>query len=331
MKKWFGIGSKKRKESSTSDTARTAADQHIPTTNSNRPSGNSATVLQSSKAKDGSSRENKACTSSTATSAEKSASNQGDGQHIRKSVKSDSKSKDWNLSSSSGSDRQSISSAEGDLFATKLSRFESLPTANFSDQSEKLESLITDAMDYLANEGLVYPRLFRDTLSRSQSDALIDATLKNGNSIDFIACNDASLAAGVLLAAISRFRTPIFPTSMFDLLVSTWESSQRVDPDKKYLVWKNIITDAMTQHSMSPIFLNLLGLFHLILEHTLENNVSAELMELHFAPFFLSSKSHLSTTEMQTHLLTAGKILGELTSHIYKIFPDKVLFNPILQ
>jgi hypothetical protein len=332
MKKWFGIRSKKQKPFSDADiddedkrsTGYSAGPRMMNgKSKAGDSSGRMATTFDSHASKALPGRNNQADPNSLANPGGPTLVKQSD--ILQRSTNASTKS-DWNFSSSSGSDRQPISSDDEDPFSTKPVPFESLPTSNLSAQIERLESIVTDAMDYLANEGLVYPRLFRNITARPQSDALIDASIvENGEKIDFIERNDASLAAGVLIASLSRFHQPIFPTSLFDLLISTLESSQNVHQDQKHMIWKEIITDAMTSNRISPIFLNLLGLFNLILDHKAENNVSSELLELHFSPFFLpSTEVAKSRPEMQARLVKAGKVLTELTMHIYKIFPEKV-------
>ena len=237
----------------------------------------------------------------------------------------DFKSQPWQSSSSSGSDRRSISSDGDTAFLNKMEEMDSFPTLNPTETNAKLEVIITDAMDYLANEGLSFPRLFSDIAPVSEMDVLINTALTtNGGKIDFIQRDDARITAGVLIACLHRFSYPIFPVSLFDAFVLGITSAQQAHPDVQYLTWKNIITEAMHSNGVSPIFLNLLGLFHLILEHSTENNVSPELLEQRFASFFLAHHDKNVVPGKDQRIRNAAYILRQLTRHIYKIFPNEV-------
>ena len=237
----------------------------------------------------------------------------------------DLKSQHWQSSSSSGSDHRSRSSDDDLGFLNKMEEINSFPSLNPAETNAKLEVIITDAMDYLANEGLSFPRLFSDIAPVSEIYVLINTALTTGGKIDFIQRDDARITAGVLIACLHRFSHPIFPVSLFDALVLGITSVQKAHPDLQYLTWKNIITEAMQSSGVSPIFLNLLGLFHLILEHSSENNVSSELLEHCFAPFFLPQQDKNAIPGKDQRIRNAAFILRELTRHIYKIFPNEVI------
>ena len=336
MKKWFGFGSKKSK-----DVSKEA--QGVPTKNSKERIPCDPPARESMSQETGKNERAKQSVKKSQNPDLQSSHSQvlvpgktnAEGKvplkesQVSKTGQKNPIVKEWNLSSSTSSERQSVSSNDEpvETSTAKEIREACLPALDPFDLDVKLESIVTDAMDYLANEGLAYPRLFREIAPRSESVILIHKAITNDEGkIDFIELNDARLAAGVLLACIPLFQTPIFPVSLFDLLVATMESARAVPIDERYQIWKNLITDSMALGRISPIFLNLLGLFHLVLEHTYENNVSSDLLELHFSPFFRPSQDSRieSSLDSEKYLINAALVLRELVSHIYQIFPDKV-------
>ncbi len=363
MKKWLGLGSKKSKGTNGDDSntgppipKEKILSQTRQLTNGTQHLRAESENEQNPKASSASSRNRDESAQSTtltkATSAQPFAKGQGHGtvaggtgysqdnkyesaqrsaqreqpssSHVNDSL--DLKSQQWQSSSSSGSDRRSFSSDCDDAFLSRMEGMDSFPTLNPTETNAKLEVIITDAMDYLANEGLTFPRLFSDIAPVSEMDVLINTALTTGGGkIDFIQRDDARITAGVLIACLHRFSYPIFPVSLFDAFVVGIASVQKANADVQYLTWKNIITEAMQSSGVSPIFLNLLGLFHLVLEHSSENNVSPELLEHCFAAFFLTQHENNTASGKDQRIRNAAFILRELTRHIYKIFPNEVM------
>jgi hypothetical protein len=96
-----------------------------------------------------------------------------------------------------------------------------------------LEAAINLAMDFLANEGLETPNLFRSVpVQRTVEECL--SLIRKGEQVDFIARNDAPLTIAVLLECMKGISRPVFPTHLLESL-SEAQRISRQDPIEKRL------------------------------------------------------------------------------------------------
>jgi hypothetical protein len=100
------------------------------------------------------------------------------------------------------------------------------------EMDQRLEACINAAMDFLANEGLETPNLFRSVPVQRTVDQTM-YRVRSGDQIDFITLNDAPLTIAVLLECIKGMSLPVFPTHLLESLSEAQRLSRQDPIDKR--------------------------------------------------------------------------------------------------
>jgi hypothetical protein len=105
-------------------------------------------------------------------------------------------------------------------------------TISVEDMDNRLETAINLAMDFLANEGLETPNLFRSVpVQRNVEEAI--SVIRKGGQVDFISRNDAPLTIAVLLECMKGISRPVFPTHLLESLSEAQRVSRQDPIDKR--------------------------------------------------------------------------------------------------
>lgn len=156
------------------------------------------------------------------------------------------------------------------------------------EMDELLDGAISGAMDYLANEGLEVANLFRAVSTPRDVERTMEG-IRRGETFDFIAVNDAPLTVGVLKACIAEKSETVFPTALLEEL-SEIIKVNRQDTSTRVSLLQNLLVDKAKQGAVSPLFLNLLGLLHLVNEHSSLNGTQISHLGAIFAEDFFDAK-----------------------------------------
>ena len=303
MKKWLGIGKKggAGHDEGRLDGARSSTESKPETRTDSRSQGGVSTPGGNTPGPDSTGHQHLEGSSSKPKARSSSKSDESAGQHV-KAASTESKS---------GSRQPKKDFPSGT-----------------AEQDTLLESLVNKAMEHLANEGLVQPRLFRATAPRSAVLEIVNgAVTKAGyvDRLDLVSRDDASVTSGVLIEALSRFSTPVFPIELLDTFEGVLTSIRNKPNADPALLWRPPLVKGLKSKQITPMFLNLLGLFNLVLQHSKENNVTSSVIEDSFAPFFLEGQGRdLEPDLARKRLSTAAAVLRDLVLHVYKIFQNKV-------
>eukprot|EP00284_Hemiselmis_tepida_P016465 CAMPEP_0174917396 /NCGR_PEP_ID=MMETSP1355-20121228/2420_1 /TAXON_ID=464990 /ORGANISM="Hemiselmis tepida, Strain CCMP443" /LENGTH=222 /DNA_ID=CAMNT_0016162477 /DNA_START=158 /DNA_END=822 /DNA_ORIENTATION=+ len=191
------------------------------------------------------------------------------------------------------------------------------------EEDARLEGAVNQCMDYLANEGLLAPNLFRTVPPKAIVEAAIEDVLA-GETINFVAVNDPALCTAVLMAGIRRMNKPLFPVHLLDALAEAQQLSVHDPPETKHLRAKQILTSAAMQGTVSSTFLNLVGLLNLLGQNTASNGTSYAQLASTFAPDWLPDHGRgqsTATPEGRAAMQLCTRVMTELIIGIYFMFP----------
>ncbi|EKX51040.1 hypothetical protein GUITHDRAFT_102963 [Guillardia theta CCMP2712] len=188
-----------------------------------------------------------------------------------------------------------------------------------NQRDENLERAINDSMDFLANEGLNSPGLFKEKCSEQLKVSVMQAILA-GKQVDFISMNNAALATTILEECFMHSSSPIFPVKLLDPL---YEAMCIQGVKKSHARVQSILLEAIQTNTLSPVFLNLLGLLNLVVQHSDHNHFTLHDASEHFARFMAQDKQQvLSNGDRNERATQAAVVLKELIEHVYTMFPS---------
>ena len=201
----------------------------------------------------------------------------------------------------------------------------------------RLEAAVNGAMDYLANEGLTVMGLFKDKAAHASVHKTMVAIMSGppppapGDpepwpNVDFVALNDAPLATTVLEECLIRISEPVFPWKLVEPLAEALRQSAQEAPEKKHLRMQETLLEAVRQNAVSPIFLNLLGLLNLVVQHEADNGASLQVTADAFAPRLLENfgaNMQPSSREWRYNVSKASSVLAQLIDKGYVMFPPQ--------
>jgi hypothetical protein len=133
----------------------------------------------------------------------------------------------------------------------------------------RLEVAINSTMDFLANEGLEVPNLFRAVAQPREVENVMKI-VRAGREYDFITANDAATTVGVLKLSIAEKSQAVFPTSLLEPLAEIIKE-YRHSPKERISKLQKLLQGSVTKGVVSALFLNLLGLLNLVNEHSASN------------------------------------------------------------
>ena len=133
----------------------------------------------------------------------------------------------------------------------------------------RLEVAINSTMDFLANEGLEVPNLFRAVAQPREVENVMKI-VRAGREYDFITANDAATTVGVLKLSIAEKSKAVFPTSLLEPLAEIIKE-HRHSPKERISKLQKLLQGSVTKGVVSSLFLNLLGLLNLVNEHSASN------------------------------------------------------------
>ena len=107
--------------------------------------------------------------------------------------------------------------------------------------------------------------------------------------IDFVTLHKAALATTVLEECLVRVSDPVFPHRLVAPLTEAMRQSKVDPPDKQHMRMQQVLLDAVRQNAVSPVFLNLLGLLNLVVQHQSQNGCSLQVAAEAFAPRMLEN------------------------------------------
>jgi hypothetical protein len=190
-----------------------------------------------------------------------------------------------------------------------------------SEVDHRLSPVFQDALDFLANEGLNNPELFRNFDPQQKVCDLLRKMAMKNSQIDFIKTNSISLAASVFMQCLLWFNIPIFPVKLLDLLAEI-QLKTGDNADKMAAEFKNALKSSGSESGLSPHLVNVLGLFNLILLYYDSNKVSLTILTQMFAPFLIEGRA--SASNWRERIPKAESVLQALIANINQIFPIDV-------
>ena len=189
----------------------------------------------------------------------------------------------------------------------------------------RLEATINGSMDYLANEGLTVMGLFKEKAPHADVHKAM-VTIMSGKDLDFVALNDAPLATTVLEECLIRVSEAVFPWKLVEPLAEALRQSKGVPPQQKHLAMQQLLLNAVRSNAVSPIFLNLLGLLNLIVQHGRDNGCTLQVAADAFAPRMLENFGaglQADSREWRYSVSKAASVLAELIDKVYVMFPPQ--------
>ena len=191
-------------------------------------------------------------------------------------------------------------------------------------RDSRLEAAINGTMDYLANEGLSVPGLFQSKAPAASVHKTMVAVF-SGQDPDFVALNDAPLATSILDECLIRMSEPVFPWKLVDPLSEVLRVNTE-PPERQHIRTQAIVLDAVRRNSVSPVFLNLLGLLNLVVQHAGENGCDLEVAAGAFAHRMLENFGASMQPDSQQWRLSISKatsVLSHLIDKVYVMFPPQ--------
>jgi len=189
----------------------------------------------------------------------------------------------------------------------------------------RFEATINGAMDYLANEGLTVMGLFKDKAPHADVHRTM-VTVMSGKDIDFVTLHKAALATSVLEECLVRVSNPVFPWRLVVPLAQALRQSKLEPPEKQHIGMQQVLLDAVRLNAVSPLFLNLLGLLNLVVQHQSQNGCSLKVAAEAFAPRMLENFGAglaPDSREYMHSIHTACTVIEELIDKVYVMFPPQ--------
>ena len=187
----------------------------------------------------------------------------------------------------------------------------------------RFEATINGAMDYLANEGLTVMGLFKDKAPHADVHRIM-VTVMSGKDIDFVTLHKAALATSVLEECLVRVSNPVFPWRLVVPLAQALRQSKLEPPEKQHIGMQQVLLDAVRLNAVSPLFLNLLGLLNLVVQHQSQNGCALKVAAEAFAPRMLENFGAGFAPDSREYIHsihTACTVLEELIDKVYLMFP----------
>ena len=199
------------------------------------------------------------------------------------------------------------------------------------DRDARLEATINGAMDYLANEGLTVMGLLKERAPGASVHKTM-VGIFSGQDPDFVAINNAPLATAVLEECLIRMSEAVFPWRLVDPLSDAIRQSLSDPPDRAHVRMHDILLEAVRHNAVSPIFLNLLGLLNLIVQHAGENGCTLQVAADAFAARMLEnfgSELQPDSRELKHGLSKASAVMAQLIAKVYVMFPQQDEAQPL--
>lgn len=169
---------------------------------------------------------------------------------------------------------------------------------------ERLEVAINSTMDFLANEGLEVPNLFRAVAPSREVESVM-GIVRAGKEYDFIAANDAPITVGVLKMCIAEKSTAVFPTSLLESLAAIIKE-HRHSPQDRISRLQKLLQGSVATGVVSALFLNLLGLLNLVNQHSALNGTQVQPLNHPKSPHPRTLLSHRSAWNFTRALKSSG-------------------------
>ena len=199
------------------------------------------------------------------------------------------------------------------------------------DRDARLEATINGAMDYLANEGLTVTGLLKERAPGASVHKTM-VGIFSGQDPDFVSINNAPLATAVLEECLIRMSEAVFPWRLVDPLSDAIRQSLSDPPDRAHVRMQDILLEAVRQNAVSPIFLNLLGLLNLIVQHAGENGCTLQVAADAFAARMLENFGNEllpDSREFKHGLSKASAVMAQLIDKVYIMFPQQDEAQPL--
>ena len=188
-----------------------------------------------------------------------------------------------------------------------------------TEVDSRLGPIFLDAIDYLANEGLSAPNLFRYYDPQPEICELLIQVIKNSGQLDFVKLNSVSLTTSIFMQCLMWFNLPVLPVALLDSLFEALRKTQRLGSEKQAAALRSVITRSDAPTETSPHLQNVLALFNLVLLYSDSNNASLDMIAQTFAPFLLERGGH--EAQRRAAVPNAESVLKALIANVYQIFP----------
>jgi hypothetical protein len=191
---------------------------------------------------------------------------------------------------------------------------------SLEEVDSRLDTILVDAIDFLVNEGLDNPELFRTFDPQSKTCEIIKLTVIEDSRIDFVKSDSVSLATSVFMQCMLWLSKPVFPVNLLDDFTRALVNSENIHEGNQFTDIQIVIERSKEQ--ISTKFLSILCLFNLIVLHSSTNRVTVEMLAKLFAPFFVKSRieKNVADSELHSVLTNAEFVLRVMIIDVYKIF-----------